>query len=580
VFLALCLAGAWGWTADTDLRPPPIVSDVGYLRVGDAAVSLPPDIPRVFIPPRSRLPLLAETAEEFLLLVPRESGAVVCRIPKLAKHQVLMVFEPERGDVLFRGAIEAKTTPFLLRPGEELAVLRQADDGTRHAALTRDGQEITLAIPAGQPGLAFSRDSAFAKFAEQQAEQGLAWLDGAWLPVAEAEARQAAAAEAENIAAERDRTMRAAAAQGVVVLKDGRVLQGTLRGNDREKILFAANGQEYWLAPMDLADLSVERMLARGRLKQVGRLLDQAEKACKEDPGKATYRIGQATATVKEIDPAAALDEAAEGVHLLHRATALQARIEEDLARTGRVIYRHTALPREDVAWHLAQGNILFRRQLWLQPNQVCTRCQGSGKLGCPECSAHGRIRQPCSICNGVGQLTCPICDGIGSKACPTCRGRGTLGRTCRRCNGRGSVMEYRYDYPAYGYGCNPQIIIGGRSNIVIPGRPFIYGGGYPMSVNCPRCGGSGREERDCPTCGGNGSVSCPKTVKCQACQGAGFTWATCPNCQGRKEIACDSCFGVGYLGKPQLRPSPEPAAEAAPAAPPADTLAAPAPTP
>jgi hypothetical protein len=472
-----------------------------------------------------------------------------------------MVFEPERGEVLFRGAIEARTVPVVLRRDEELAVLRQDDDGTRHVVLVRDGHRLTLAIAADQPGLAFSPDSAFATFADEQAAKGLAWLDGEWLPKPEAEARRAALAASLRLAAERKDVMRQAAEQGVIVLADGRVLAGVLRGGDREKILFAADGQEYWLGPEDLADLSLPRMLARGRLDRAGRLLDLAEKDREKDPGRASYRAREAVAAVAEIDPGPAPLEQVEGGELVRRAEALLARIETDLAASGQVIYRHTALPREDVAWHLAQGHILFQRRLWLRSDQVCDRCQGSGTLGCPDCGARGRIKQPCAACAGTGKLVCPICEGIGSKACPACRGRGALGRTCRRCHGRGSSIEYRYDYPSWG--CTPRIIIGKGSTIVIPGSPFSYGyGGYPVSVTCSRCGGSGREERPCPTCGGQGTVSCPKTVSCQLCQGIGFTWETCPRCQGRREITCETCSGAGYQGEPQQRPeavAPEP---------------------
>jgi hypothetical protein len=49
--------------ANADPQPPPLTSELGYLQVA-TAVALPPDVPRIFIPPQSRLPLLTESAAE------------------------------------------------------------------------------------------------------------------------------------------------------------------------------------------------------------------------------------------------------------------------------------------------------------------------------------------------------------------------------------------------------------------------------------------------------------------------------------------------------------------------------------
>ena len=64
-----------------------------------------------------------------------------------------------------------------------------------------------------------------------------------------------------------------------------------------------------------------------------------------------------------------------------------------------------------------------------------------------------------CSSCGGYGYdrskgtKTCPTCGGSGqvvqrqffitiSQTCPTCRGEGALHEPCKRCNGRGAVLE------------------------------------------------------------------------------------------------------------------------------------------
>jgi len=537
--------------------PPPVTSEIGYLRVEADVVSLAPAVPRVFIVPRSRLPLLEESARELILLAERRDGAVACRIPKTTKGLVSLIFEPELGTVQFRGAVEAVTVPFALRQGEELAVRRAARAGGEWlAVLVRDNREISLSVPESLAGVVFSHESRFAEYAARQAERGLVWCAGEWLPEAEARSRQAAA----NAARERRErvmtAMREAAEQGALVLSDGRVLRGRLSGSSADRILFEAEGNEFWLSPEDIADLPAAEMCARGAVAEGERMLTRAEQLRESDVGRSAYLAGEIRNVLKRLPNSAAPATAAAAADLGRRAELLETDIQARLAAEGKVLYRFTALPREEVDWHLHQGHLLFRRQFWLRPDQVCARCQGSGRLGCPECNAVGKIRQPCLVCQGTGQLECPVCEGDGHRPCTRCGGDGLLSRLCRRCHGRGSIYEYTYQFPMWN--CDPQVVIGGGGSpyYVIPGRR--YSSGYPVSVDCPRCGGDGREQFNCPVCHGHGAVACPKTVACQTCAGTGFTWGTCPKCHGRREVPCPDCLARGFLGEPQRLPPPE----------------------
>lgn len=551
------------------LRPPPVTSELGYLRVTAPEISLPPEVSRVFIIPQTRLPLLAENAQEFQLLFPRDAGALVCRISRQARYQVLMNFDPARREVLFRGAVQAETMPWVLRQGEELAIRHEVRAGRWLAVLVREGREMLLALPVDYPGTAFSRESAFAQLAARQAEQGLAWSDGAWLPVAEVEAREAVRVAAERRRETRQVALRTAAEQGLVVLRDGRILHGRLCGSDRERILFESGGREYWLGIEEVVELPVARILAIGAVDQAKELLARAVRIQDSDLGLASRWAREAEGLVAGVDGAVAPEELAAAVAVRLRVQRLLGEVEAALLSSGRVLHRSTALPREEVAWHLAQGHKLFQRRLWLRSDQLCATCRSSGHLACPQCGARGRIQRPCPVCAGVGQLTCPICVGVGSQDCAVCRGQGSLARLCRRCLGRGTVTSSRGGYPGWGGG--PQIIVGGGSIITLPGNRFGYGYGYgygnPVIVDCARCGGEGRERYSCPTCHGRGARSCPKTVSCQACQAQGFTWVVCPQCQGGKEIACSRCLGCGYLGEPQRFPA-SPAPVAVPMAP------------
>lgn len=78
----------------------------------------------------------------------------------------------------------------------------------------------------------------------------------------------------------------------------------------------------------------------------------------------------------------------------------------------------------------------------------ICKKCDGSGKEDCAGCDAKGSV--DCTHCDGEGDYVCDNCNGFGcgvcgysgTLRCENCKGVG--GIKCRFCDGRGEVdCEY-----------------------------------------------------------------------------------------------------------------------------------------
>jgi DnaJ-class molecular chaperone len=64
---------------------------------------------------------------------------------------------------------------------------------------------------------------------------------------------------------------------------------------------------------------------------------------------------------------------------------------------------------------------------------EVCSLCNGKGKVTCSHCGGNRRIESVCSLCKGSGgkmTITCPDCGGSGSAdgfwQCMKCNGKGS----------------------------------------------------------------------------------------------------------------------------------------------------------
>ena len=132
----------------------------------------------------------------------------------------------------------------------------------------------------------------------------------------------------------------------------------------------------------------------------------------------------------------------------------------------------------------------------------------------------------------------CPECNGEGLAPCPTCRGKGTVGRRCDQCAGRGQVTCTRCGGEGMsrcgrcrgkGYRTKKKSIVSGKGKKTVS-----------YKVPCRSCGGRGLVK--CKRCKGRSRCACPK------CKGTGSMPVPCPQCQGKKKIECHKCKGQGRL--------------------------------
>lgn len=105
---------------------------------------------------------------------------------------------------------------------------------------------------------------------------------------------------------------------------------------------------------------------------------------------------------------------------------------------------------------------------------EVCSLCNGKGKVTCSHCGGNRRIESVCSLCKGSGgkmTITCPDCGGSGSAdgfwQCMKCNGKGRINVVCNLCNGTGKEVTY----------CH-------------------YCDAFTSFSNCSACGGKGRVTR------------------------------------------------------------------------------------
>ncbi len=508
---------------------------------------------RVFVQPRTELHIAHETPDALYAVLPGKNFSAMCIIPKYARFITVASIDRDTLVVSFRAGLELETAPLLIPEGLEMAVRTRLDDG--YVAMVRINESHhPFFIPKGTPGLVFHLDSAFAKFAREQKASGLVFFGGEWISTDEKLRRQQQTKADAEMADKAFESMKKGAEAGFVVLKDGRVLHGTMRGNDLRNILFDAGTEMLWLGTEDVQPLDTRTILAKGGLNAARKLISSASLAHEQDFAKARKDLVTAALELKKIT-AATPGEFAEAKKNLEAANALITRIDSDLKQENKVIYQEAVFPEHVVRHHLSKGHILVRGKFWVSPEQCCPVCQTKGFHTCSTCGGIGRLREECHTCRGAGKIECEICLGKGWKECPICGGKGFAYK-----KGRSQNYAYfgsSYYYPRY---WNPGSIVSmGRGSIAVVGpspvfRPPSYSGIYIGSG-----GGSGDEvvKTLCWNCGGTGTVHCHKTQVCPDCRGAGATTKTCPTCKGRGNVRCANCGGKGFNGDPQNLPDP-----------------------
>jgi len=524
--------------------PPFSRSKIGYLRVS-REVEVPPRAGRVMILPQVESVLFLTDDAAYYLMTPRGAdGDVACVVPRNAREELLIRHMGGDGSrrVYFSGALEVETVPILLFKGDELPIDKNLEGGWL-VALKRGDDVFHIFVPKKLRGVEFSKSSRFEDFAAVQKTKGLVYLKGRWVGVEVAKREKRAALEAASRSSELWSSMKSAAKRGVVVLKGGTVLRGRLVGVGDRRIMFESSGKDYWLTVNDIASLSESEMLAWGRMDSAEASFREACPLVVKAPGLALYHLDKAEKMLRPLCRESGGYERASDI--LADVLSTKRGIESSLDVAGRAVYHYAVFKKEVLAAHLAAGHVLLDRKYWLDPEQVCATCHGSGETRCPDCHGKGWRKVDCAACVD-GRVVCPVCGGSGFKDCSYCGGKGVVYRP---------VHRNRYFFgtgvcaPMQTGGASVTVLSNGK--VVVVTRPYIY----------PVCGGmylngdfsdEGVENVVCPVCHGRGALFCPKTVKCSKCHGVGYFIKRCSTCDGKGRVSCPDCDGKGFHGAPR----------------------------
>lgn len=533
--------------------PPEVESPIGYLNVV-RETSLPPVADRLFIQPKVELFILLNEKDAYLLVYTGEKFSTVCRVPKYAKYTVLMIRDKTGRNVSFRGALEVDSVPVILHKGEELPIKEKVKGG--YVALVRcDDRTLPFFVSDSLKGIVFEKKSAFAKFAEVQKEKGLRCVEGIWMPLDKAAVvlKNKRRVDAEN--ARIWKGVVRGAENGVVVLKNDKILHGKLVGKVLSHFFFLAGGKYYWIGIEDVKPIPYEKIITLGRIDRAERLLDKSDKLIESDMGMALKHIQDALRLVAEIPKSDSI-ERKQSEKITRTALKMTKRIEKKLHDEYKVIYDYTVFPDYVVDYHLKMGHILFKRKFWIKSEQLCAKCHATGRITCPTCHGKGEIAVKCPTCGGSGRVKCPICNGTGWRTCDICGGKGYIYKK-RRGGGFYASFGRECYYPRY---WRPGKLVSMGNFIMAVGPTPVFGGPCFSGMSIGNGGGGGDAVKVvCWKCGGRGTLRCPKTRKCGKCGGTGVLMEICPECEGRKNITCPKCHGRGFTGEIQTLPKPSP---------------------
>lgn len=542
-FLSLCQQPS----AVINPQPPAVESKAGYLTIS-ADIEIPPESPKIFITPQTTLPIMEESGETYVFLVNTNFSAVCCKIPKYQKFMVLMDLSKDGKSVYFRGGIEAEVSPFKFSAGEELPITGEDSKNYFVSALRRKAN-VTVKLPKQTEGIVFSKKSAFAKFAESQRRSGLEYYNGVWMPVDKSRDLRNSQIAGDLEKQKKLDTLRAMADSGVIVLKNGKIVHGSCKGGDKTSILFESeNGDTRQYGIDDIENIDCENAVALGNLDSANQLVLKARGLMDSSPGEARKNIEQAQSCLRKITSSLPdITEKSREVGAL--LTSINEKIDGGLRRKGLVLFNYEAFPADALDYHQKKGHMLTAGKTWINPDQLCRICSGSGEIVCAKCQGFGKISKKCEKCQN-GRIKCHICEGSGYRPCNACNGIGKFSRTCTRCGGSGVFSGY-YSYPS-----RPSLYLS-SGTFSVPCSPWFY---YPTYTTrpCSECGGTGNLSIACSYCGGAGNLICPKTEKCHLCNGVSFFKIICPDCQEKGRIPCPDCKGKGFNGEAQKYPGQE----------------------
>lgn len=533
-------------------------SSAGYLNAGSRDIMLDAPSKKFFILGQSELPVYEDTPSYLVVLYEKDDGSLLCKIPKVMRYTSLMLMTDNSRKVLFRGAMETDTIPIKISADEELPLDRILDNGYI-AFLKRNNLLFKIYVSKNETGISFSKKSRFDEYAEEQNRKNLYYYKGEWISKEKLDKIQK---DAELEGAKRKdklKNVKKAAEEGYMVLKNSEILEGRFNGIAKDQILFNAGGTERWIKLDETADgMSTVQIVDRGKIFSGGKMLEKANALyINSELGQAMRFATKCNNLLKEIQDGSNPDLKTK----LKAAEALSDKIMKRLKDENKALYNYQVFNADELDYHLNEKHILFRNSIWLKPEQVCRRCNGSGLTDCTVCNGRGYISRPCPNCKN-GFVQCTVCEGRGWRSCTQCNGSGHIMKKCGKCNGNGyvSVTSLGGCYRPYRPVVSPGVIATG-GGIVVNIPPTCYYPSYYYNdfsyrrVKCDICGGSGQMQVTCPKCNGTGRLPCPKVQVCPVCGGKAVIYSVCPECHGKKKISCPDCDGKGYNGKPQTFP-------------------------
>ncbi|OGV47885.1 MAG: hypothetical protein A2017_02230 [Lentisphaerae bacterium GWF2_44_16] len=542
------------------LTPPLPVkeSTEGYLNTSAKEIQLTPSVKNFFITQQSELPVYEDTPSYIVVLYEKDDGSLLFKIPKVIRYVSLMLMTDNSKKVLFRGAMEADTIPIKISAGEELPVDRILDDGYI-VFLKRNNLLFKVYVSKSETGISFSKKNRFDKYAEEQKKKNLYYYKGEWISKEKLDEIKKEAELQEAKRKDKLKNVKAAAEEGYMVLKNSEILEGRFNGIAKDQILFNAGGFERWIKLDETADgMNTAQIVSIGKIFSAGKMLEKANALyVNNELGQAMRFATKCNNLLKEIQDNSNPDLKAK----LKAAENLSDKIMKTLKAENKSLYNYQVFKTDELNYHLNEKHILFRNSIWLKPEQLCIRCNGSGLIDCPVCNGLGYISKHCPNCKN-GFVQCTICEGRGWRSCPQCNGNGYIMKKCGKCNGSGyvSVTSLGGYYRPYRPVVSPGVIAT-SGGIVVNIPPTCYYPSYYYNdfsyrrVKCDICGGTGQMQVTCPKCNGSGRLPCPKVQICPVCGGKTIINSVCNECHGKKKISCPDCEGKGYHGKAQQFP-------------------------
>ncbi|MCX6985350.1 MAG: hypothetical protein NT118_11475, partial [Lentisphaerae bacterium] len=350
-FLILCQAPPAVGTP----QPPAVESETGYL-TASADIEIPPEFPKMFIAPQTTLPIIGDSGESYVFLVNVDSFAICCKIPKYQKFMVLTELSKDRNSIYFRGGIEAEVSPFKIFSGEELPITGE-DSKNYFVSVLRRKSNVKVKLPKKTEGIVLSKESAFAKFAGEQKQNGLEYCNGVWMPADKArDLRDSQVAGGLKNQKKWD-TLKVMAESGVLVLKNGKIIHGSCKGGDRTSILFESeNGETQQYGIDDIGDIDHEKAVALGNLDSAEQLVLKAKELIDSYPGEAKRNLEQAQTFFGKVIPSLP-DIAEKSKDLGVRITGMNAEIDSNLRKKGLVIFNYETFPSDVLNYHQEKGH-------------------------------------------------------------------------------------------------------------------------------------------------------------------------------------------------------------------------------